>query len=172
MMKLQCHNLLQLQGTICFDSATQRVQPTVPTLFLLSDTDQSNNTQIMRAGNNNDSITIINNNNNNNIYANNRSNCITWMEGYHLHNRLLVWSIRNFSKNTRISNIAKYTVKSRFPGKKRHPYLSVLSTPYRLSPWVDILRWLQQQVMNETIFVLLSSAGRKKPSESKVCITM
>ena len=29
-------------------------------------TDQSNNTQIMRAENNNDSVTIINNNNNNN----------------------------------------------------------------------------------------------------------
>ena len=28
---------------ICFDSASYRVQPTVPTLFLLSDTDQSNN---------------------------------------------------------------------------------------------------------------------------------
>ena len=38
------------------------------------------------------------------------------MKGYHLHNRLLIWSIRNFSKNMRISNIAKYTVKSRFPG--------------------------------------------------------
>ena len=62
---------------ICFDSASQRVQPTVPTLFLLSDTDQSNNTQILRTGNNNDSITILNNNNNNNnnnIYDNNRSN--------------------------------------------------------------------------------------------------
>ena len=104
---------------ICFDSASHRVQPTVPTFFLLSDTDQSNNTQIMRTGNNNDSITIINNNNNNNnnnIYDNNRSNCITWMKGYHLQNRLLIWSIRNFSKNMRISNIAKYTVKSRFPG--------------------------------------------------------
>ena len=104
-----------------FWCASQRVQPTVPTFFWLSYTDQSNNTQIMRAGNNNDSIRIINNNNNNNIYDNNRSNCITCMEGYHLHNRLLVWSIRNFSKNMRISNIAKYTVKSRFPGKKRHP---------------------------------------------------
>ena len=65
---------------ICFDSASHRVQPTVPTFFLLSDTDQSNNTQIMRTGNNNDSITIIdknNNNINNNIYDNNRSNCIT-----------------------------------------------------------------------------------------------
>ena len=62
---------------ICFDSATQRVQPTVPTFFLLSDTDQSNNTKIMRAGNNNDSITIINNYNKHNIYDNNRSNCIT-----------------------------------------------------------------------------------------------
>ena len=52
-------NLLQLQGTICFDSASQRVQPTVPTFFWLSYTDQSNyNTQIMRTGNNNDSITI------------------------------------------------------------------------------------------------------------------
>ena len=50
---------------ICFDSASHRVQPTVPTFFLVSDTDQSNNTQIMRTGNNNDSITIINNNNNN-----------------------------------------------------------------------------------------------------------
>ena len=35
MIKLYCcHNLLQLQGTICFDSASQRVQPTVPTFFL------------------------------------------------------------------------------------------------------------------------------------------
>ena len=62
---------------ICFDSASQRVQPTVPTFVWLSDTDQSNNTQIMSIGNNNDSITIINNNNNNNnnnIYDNNRSN--------------------------------------------------------------------------------------------------
>ena len=50
---------------ICFDSASQRVQPTVPTFLLLSDTDQLNNTQIMRTGNKNDSITIINNNNNN-----------------------------------------------------------------------------------------------------------
>ena len=49
MMKLHCcHNLLQLQGTICFDSASQRLRPTVPTLFWLSYTDQSNNTQIMR----------------------------------------------------------------------------------------------------------------------------
>ena len=65
---------------ICFDSASHRVQPTVPTFFLLSDTDQSNNTQIMRSGNNNHSITTIdnsNNNNNNNIYDNNRSKCIT-----------------------------------------------------------------------------------------------
>ena len=75
---------------ICFDSASQRVQPTVPTFVWLSDTDQSNNTQIMRVGNNNDSITIINNNNNNNnnnIYDNNRSNwpfrdAVT-MEVYH-----------------------------------------------------------------------------------------
>ena len=29
---------------ICFDSASRRVQPTVPTFFLLNDTDQSNNT--------------------------------------------------------------------------------------------------------------------------------
>ena len=67
---------------IRFDSASQRVQPTVPTFSLLSHADQSNNTQIRRTGNNNDSITIINNNNNNNsntnnIYDNNRSNCIT-----------------------------------------------------------------------------------------------
>ena len=75
---------------ICFDSASQRVQPTVPTFFLPSDTDQSNNTQIMRTGNNNDSITIINNNNNNNnnnIYDNNRSNWpflgVVRMEVYH-----------------------------------------------------------------------------------------
>ena len=77
MMKLHCcHNLLQLQGTICFDSASQRLRPTVPTFFWLSYTDQSNNTQIMRTENNNDSVTIINNNNNNNdnIYDNNRSN--------------------------------------------------------------------------------------------------
>ena len=80
MIKLNCcHNLLQLQGTICFDSASQKVQPTVPTFFfffLLSFTDQSN-TEIMRTGNNNDSITIINNNNSNNnndIYDNNTSN--------------------------------------------------------------------------------------------------
>ena len=67
MMKLRCyHNLLQLQGTICFDSASQRLPPTVPTFFWLSDTDQSNNTQIMRTENNNDSVTIINNNNNTN----------------------------------------------------------------------------------------------------------
>ena len=31
---------------------------------------------------------------------------------------------------------------------------------------------LQQQGMNKTIFVQLSPAGRKKPSESKVCITV
>ena len=67
MMKLRCcHDLLQLQGTICFDSASQRLRPTVPTFFWLSYTDQSNNTQIMRTENNNDSVTIINNNNNNN----------------------------------------------------------------------------------------------------------
>ena len=30
---------------------------------------------------------------------------------------------------------------------------------------------LQQQGMNKTIFVQLSPAGRKKPFESKVCIT-
>ena len=47
MMKLLCcHNLLQLQGTICFDSASQKLLPTVPTFFWLSYTDQSNNTQI------------------------------------------------------------------------------------------------------------------------------
>ena len=75
---------------ICFDSASQRVQPTVPTFVWLSDTDQSNNTQIMSIGNNNDSITIINNNNNNNnnnIYDNNRSNLpfldVVRMEVYH-----------------------------------------------------------------------------------------
>ena len=73
---------------ICFDSAGQRVQPTVPTIFLLSDTDQSNNTQILRTGNNNDSITILNNNNNNNnIYDNNKSNWpfldVVRMEVYH-----------------------------------------------------------------------------------------
>ena len=75
---------------ICFDSASQRVQPTVPTFVWLSDTDQSNNTQIMSIGNNNDSITIINNNNNNNnnnIYDNNRSNWpfldVVRMEVYH-----------------------------------------------------------------------------------------
>ena len=72
---------------ICFDSASQRVQPIVPTFFLLSDTEQSNNTQIMRTGNNNDSITILNNNNNNNIYDNNRSNWplldVVRMEVYH-----------------------------------------------------------------------------------------
>ena len=75
---------------IRFDSASQRVQPTVPTFSLLSHADQSNNTQIRRTGNNNDSITIINNNNNNNnnnIYDNNRSNwpfrdAVT-MEVYH-----------------------------------------------------------------------------------------
>ena len=61
-----CHNLLQLQGTICFDSASQRLRPTVPTFFWLSHTDQSNNTQILRTENNNDSVTVINNNNNNN----------------------------------------------------------------------------------------------------------
>ena len=34
-MKLHCcHNLLQLKGTICFDSASQRLQPTVATFFL------------------------------------------------------------------------------------------------------------------------------------------
>ena len=62
-----CHNLLQLQGTICFDSTSKKV----------SFTDQSNNTEIMRTGNNNDSITMINNNNSNNnndIYDNKRSN--------------------------------------------------------------------------------------------------
>ena len=74
-----CHNLLQLQGTICFDSTSKKVRPTVPAFFffLLSFTDQSNNTEIMRTGNNNDSITMINNNNSNNnndIYDNNRSN--------------------------------------------------------------------------------------------------
>ena len=77
MMKLHCcHNLLQLQGTICFDSASQRLRPTVPTFFWLSYTDQSNNTQIMRTENNNDSVTIINNNNNNIaiIFMINRSN--------------------------------------------------------------------------------------------------
>ena len=75
---------------ICSDSASQRVQPTVPTFFSLSDTDQSNNTQIMRIGNNNDSMTIINNNNNNNnnnIYDNNRCNWpfldVIRMEVYH-----------------------------------------------------------------------------------------
>ena len=76
---------------ICFDSASQRVQPTVPTFFWLSDTDQSNNTQIMRIGNKNDSITIINNNNNNNnnnnIYDNNRCNWpfldVVRMDVYH-----------------------------------------------------------------------------------------
>ena len=81
------------KNLICFDSASQRVQPTAPTFFSLSDTDQSNNTQIMRTGNNNDPITIIdknNNNINNNIYDNNRSNCITLMKGYHLPNRLLI----------------------------------------------------------------------------------
>ena len=74
----------------CFDSASRRVQPTVPTFFLLSDTDQSNNTQILRTGNNNDSITILNNNNNNNnnnIYDINRSNWpfldVVRMEVYH-----------------------------------------------------------------------------------------
>ena len=67
MMKLHCcHNLLQLQRRICFDNASQRLQPTVPTFFWLSYTDQSSNTQIMRTENNNDSVTIINNNNNNN----------------------------------------------------------------------------------------------------------
>ena len=69
MMKLRCYqNLLQLQGTICFDSASQRLPPTVPTFFwlIMSYTDQSNNTQIMRTENNNDSVTIINNNNNTN----------------------------------------------------------------------------------------------------------
>ena len=89
---------------IRFDSASQRVQPTVPTFSLLSHTDQSNNSQLRRTGNNNDSITIINNNNNNNnnniydnnnnnIYDNNRSNWpfrdVVTMEVYHhLHNRL------------------------------------------------------------------------------------
>ena len=72
---------------ICFDCASQRVQPSVPTFFLLSDTEQSNNTQILRTGNNNDSITIRNNNNNNNIYDNNRSNWplldVVRMEVYH-----------------------------------------------------------------------------------------
>ena len=73
MMKLHCcQNLLQLQGTVCFDSASQRLEPTVPTFFWLSYTDQSNNTQIMSTESNNDSVTIINNNNN--IYDNNRSN--------------------------------------------------------------------------------------------------
>ena len=71
---------------ICFDCASQRVQPSVPTFFLLSDTEQSNNTQILRTGNNNDSITIRNNNNNN-IYDNNRSNWplldVVRMEVYH-----------------------------------------------------------------------------------------
>ena len=62
MIKLCCyHNLLQLQGTYnLFDSASQRVQPTAPTFFWLqSYTDQSNNKQIMRAGNKNDSIAQI-----------------------------------------------------------------------------------------------------------------
>ena len=36
---------------ICFDSASHRVQPTVPTFFLVSDTDQSHNTQLMTTGN-------------------------------------------------------------------------------------------------------------------------
>ena len=68
MIKLYCcHNLFQLQGTICFDSASHRVQPTVPTFFCLSYSEQSNNTQIMRTGNNNDSITRI-------FIINNRSN--------------------------------------------------------------------------------------------------
>ena len=67
MMKLHCcHNLLRLQGTICFDSASQRLWPTAATFFWLSYTDQSNNTQIMRTENNNDSVTMINNNNNSN----------------------------------------------------------------------------------------------------------
>ena len=56
------------------------------------------------------------------------------MKGYHLHNRLLIRSIRNFSKNMRISNIAKYTVKSRFPGNKTTPlavsFEYVLPTDY------------------------------------------
>ena len=82
--------LSQKKKMICFDSASQRVQPTVPTFFLLSDTDQSNNTQILRTGNNNDSITILNNNNNNinnSIYDNIRSNWpfldVVRMEVYH-----------------------------------------------------------------------------------------
>ena len=79
--------LSQKNNLICFDSASQRVQPIVPTFFSLSDTEQSNNTQIMRTGNNNDSITILNNNNNNNIYDNNRSNWplldVVRMEVYH-----------------------------------------------------------------------------------------
>ena len=72
-----CHNLLylQLQGSICFDRASQRLQPTVPTFFWLSYTDQSNNTQIMRTENNNDSVTLINNNNNHN--NNNNINFMT-----------------------------------------------------------------------------------------------
>ena len=114
---------------ICFDCASRRVQPTVPTFSLLSHTDQSNNSQLRRTGNNNDSITIINNNNNNNnnnIYDNNRSNWpfrdVVTMEVYHhLHNRLRTWSIRSFSKNMRISNLAKYTIKSRLPGDKTAP---------------------------------------------------
>ena len=74
---------------ICFDSASQSTV-NCTNLFWLSDTDQSNNTQIMRIGNNNDSITIINNNNNNNknnIYDNNRCNWpfldVVRMEVYH-----------------------------------------------------------------------------------------
>ena len=38
MIKLNCcHNLLQLQGTICFDSASQKVKPTVPTFFFFAE---------------------------------------------------------------------------------------------------------------------------------------
>ena len=83
MIKLYCcHNLLQLQGTICFGTVVStRDQSTANCtnlFFWLSYTDQSNNTQIIRTGNNNNSITIINNNNynnnNNNIYDNKRSN--------------------------------------------------------------------------------------------------
>ena len=52
MMKLHCcHNLSRLQGTICFDSASQRLRSTVPTLFWLCYTDQSNNTQIIKSKN-------------------------------------------------------------------------------------------------------------------------
>ena len=133
---------------ICLDSASQRVQ--------------SNNTQIMRTGNNNDSITIINNNNNNNnnnIYDNNRSNCITWMKGYHLHNRLLIWSIRNFSKNMRISNIAKYTVKSRFPGGTSSCQFWVL--PIDCPPgWTFLGDYNNKEWINLSLFSCLQLVGK------------